>query len=65
MTPATNRIRETAEAKGPTSAAVDARPLLTLLDGDSTLVARAVSGTARGKAAEEELYRRYRPAVAG
>ena len=56
MTPATNRaIRETAEAT--------VRPLLTLLDGDSTLVARAVSGGPRAKAAEEELYRRDRPAV--
>ncbi len=39
---------------------------LTLLDGrvkDSTLVARALSAGSRSKAAEEELYRRYRPAV--
>src|SRR5438105_13699788 len=59
MTPATNRaIREHHE---PT-----VRPMLTLLDGhvkDPTLVARALSGGPRGKAAEEELYRRYRPAV--
>ena len=42
------------------------RPTLTLLDGrveDATLVARALSGSHRGKQAEEELYRRYRPAV--
>src|SRR5438046_8261431 len=42
------------------------RPQLTLLDGyvkDSTLVARALSKGSRSKAAEEELYRRYRPAV--
>jgi len=42
------------------------RPVLTLLDGrvkDSVLVARALNGGPRGKAAEEELYRRYRPAV--
>lgn len=42
------------------------RPALTLLDGrvkDSTLVHRAIAGGSRGKAAEEELYRRYRPAV--
>ncbi len=39
---------------------------LTLLDGrvkDSTLVARALGAGSRSKAAEEELYRRYRPAV--
>src|SRR5439155_22788451 len=37
-----------------------------LLDGrvnDSVLVGRALSGGLRGKAAEEELFRRYRPAV--
>jgi RNA polymerase sigma-70 factor (ECF subfamily) len=42
------------------------RPRLTLLDGhvkESVLVARALAGGPRGKAAEEELYRRYRPAV--
>ncbi len=65
MTPATTQIRETAEAPGSAQppVAVDARPRLTLLDGDSTLVARAISGGARAKAAEDELYRRYRPAV--
>jgi RNA polymerase sigma-70 factor (ECF subfamily) len=56
----TNRaVRQTAE---PT-----VRPQLTLLDGfvkDSTLVSRALSKGSRAKAAEEELYRRYRPAVA-
>src|ERR1700682_2738836 len=42
------------------------RPHLTLLDGrvkESVLVGRALAGGSRGKAAEEELYRRYRPAV--
>src|ERR1700682_56954 len=42
------------------------RPHLTLLDGrvkESVLVGRALAGGPRGKAAEEELYRRYRPAV--
>jgi len=73
MTPATNRsIRETAEAPGPqgsdprtSPAGSEARSsaLLTLLDGDSTLVMRAVAGGPRGKSAEDELYRRYRPAV--
>jgi len=59
MAPATNQaIREHHE---PT-----VRPLLTLLDGrleDRVLVTRALAGGPRGKAAEEELYRRYRPAV--
>ena len=63
MTPATNPIRETAEAPGSAQPSVAARPRLTLLDGDSTLVARAISDGGRAKAAEEELYRRYRPAV--
>jgi RNA polymerase sigma-70 factor, ECF subfamily len=43
-----------------------ARPRLLLLDGhltDATLVARALRAGPRGRAAEEELYRRYRPAV--
>ena len=42
------------------------RPHLTLLDGrvqDSALVGRVLAGGPRCKAAEEELYRRYRPAV--
>ena len=42
-------------------------PFLTLIDGrvkDSTLVARATQGGRIGALAEEELYRRYRPAVA-
>src|SRR6266850_684591 len=42
------------------------RPHLTLLDGrvkESVLIGRALAGGARGRAAEEELYRRYRPAV--
>jgi RNA polymerase sigma-70 factor (ECF subfamily) len=42
------------------------RPHLTLLDGrvkESVLVGRALAGGPRGKAAEEDLYRRYRPAV--
>lgn len=48
-------------------AAQPARPHLTLLEGrvnDGILVARALEGGRRGRAAEEELYRRYRPAVA-
>src|SRR5579862_2749775 len=56
MTLATNRaIPESSEP-----------PRLILLDGrldEATLVARALAGGPRGKAAEEELYRRYRPAV--
>src|SRR2546425_6317075 len=59
MTPATNRAaRELPEPP--------VRPHLTLLDGrvrDSVLVGRALGGGPRGKAAEEELFRRYRPAV--
>jgi RNA polymerase sigma-70 factor (ECF subfamily) len=59
MTPATNRaIPQPEEPR--------VRPILTLLDGhvkDATLVSRALAGGIRGKAAEEELYRRYRPAV--
>ena len=59
MTPATNRaLLELQDTH--------VRPHLTLLEGrvaDSALVARALSGGSRGKAAEEELYRRYRPAV--
>src|SRR5438094_25651 len=42
------------------------RPHLTLLDGrvqDSALVGRVLAGGPRCKAAEEELYRRYRPAL--
>ena len=56
MTPATNRA----------TPELPVRPLLTLIEGrvkDSTLVARAISGGVRGKAAEDELYRRYRHAV--
>src|SRR2546426_6527285 len=59
MTPATNRAaRELPEPP--------VRPHLTLLDGrvrDSVLVGRALGGGPRGKAAEEELFRRYRPTV--
>jgi RNA polymerase sigma-70 factor, ECF subfamily len=57
MTPATNRA----------TIGQPVRPLLTLIEGrvkDSTLVARAIAGGPRGKASEDELYRRYRPAVA-
>jgi RNA polymerase sigma-70 factor, ECF subfamily len=42
------------------------RPQLRLLEGrvsESVLVGRALAGGPRGRAAEEELYRRYRPAV--
>src|SRR2546430_14346682 len=59
MTPATNRAA--LELPEP-----PVRPHLTLLDGrvkDAVLVGRALSGGLRGKAAEEELFRRYRPAV--
>src|SRR2546430_16366702 len=59
MTPATNRLaREFPEPP--------VRPHLTLLDGrvkDSVLVGRALASGPRSKAAEEELFRRYRPAV--
>ena len=66
MAPATNRaIRENHE---PTVHRCSGRssPHLTLLDGrvqDAVLVSRVLAGGRRGKAAEEELYRRYRPAV--
>ena len=57
MTPATNRaIREHHEP-------APVRPQFVLLEGrvdDATLVARAIAGQT---AAQEELYRRYRPAV--
>jgi RNA polymerase sigma-70 factor (ECF subfamily) len=59
MTPATNRAA--LELPDP-----PVRPVLTLLEGrvqDPVLVGRALSGGPRSKAAEEELYRRYRPAV--
>src|SRR5207249_8268094 len=59
MAPATNRAAR--ELPAP-----PVRPHLTLLEGrvkDSALVARVLAGGPRGKAAEEELYRRYRPAV--
>src|SRR5947208_11904093 len=59
MTPATNRAA--VELPWP-----PVRRHLTLLDGrvnDSVLVGRALSGGLGGKAAEEELFRRYRPAV--
>src|SRR5437763_8165146 len=59
MTPATNRaLLELQDTH--------VRPHLTLLEGRvaySALVARALSSGHRAKAAEEELYRRYRPAV--
>jgi RNA polymerase sigma-70 factor (ECF subfamily) len=56
MTPATNRATDQ----------LPVRPLLTLIEGrvkDSTLVVRAIAGGPRGKASEDELYRRYRAAV--
>ena len=59
MTSATNRVAR--ELPGP-----PVRPVLTLLEGrvqDFVLIGRALAGGARSKAAEEELYRRYRPAV--
>src|SRR3954469_10488632 len=63
MAPATNR----AELELPELPEFPVRPHLTLLEGrvkDTTLVARILAGGPRGKASEEELYRRYRPAVA-
>ena len=63
MAPATNR----AELELPELPEFPVRPHLTLLEGrvkDSTLVARILAGGPRGRASEEELYRRYRPAVA-
>ena len=59
MTPATDRAPLTLPEP-------PSRPRLTLLEGrvkDSVLVSRAIAGGPRGRAAEEELYRRYRPAV--
>jgi RNA polymerase sigma-70 factor (ECF subfamily) len=59
MTPATNSAAlQLPEAP--------VRPQLRLLEGrvsESVLVGRALAGGPRGRAAEEELYRRYRPAV--
>jgi RNA polymerase sigma-70 factor (ECF subfamily) len=72
MTPATTRaIRELDEPTGrsgqrPLPAGEIRSRVLTLLEGrvaEATLVGRALSGGPRGRAAEEELYRRYRPAV--
>ena len=51
----------------PVAGEAHASPHLTLLEGhvkDATLVARALAGGLRSKVAEEELYRRYRPALA-
>ena len=61
MAPATNRAFEEAPASD------HKQPTLTVLDGrldDAELVCRALRSGPRGQAAEEELYRRYRPAVA-
>ena len=76
MAPATNRairdlheptVRHQCSALRAPPVAGEARSsFLTLLDGhvkDSVLVGRALAGGFRGKAAAEELYRRYRPAV--
>jgi RNA polymerase sigma-70 factor (ECF subfamily) len=69
MTPATNRAIEEQPVRPqqlPVLTLSHHLPVLTLLEGrvkDATLVARAVAGGARGKAAEEEIYRRYRPAL--
>jgi RNA polymerase sigma-70 factor (ECF subfamily) len=60
MAPATNRATQAPFEPVPI------RPTFTLLEGrveDATLVARALSGGHRGRLSEEELYRRYRPAV--
>jgi len=63
MAPATNHAEvELFELPEP-----PVRPHLTLLEGrvkDSVLVARVLQGAPKGKASEEELFRRYRPAVA-
>lgn len=59
MTPATDRAARV--LPGP-----PVRPVLTLLEGrvqDPVLVGRVLSGGPRSRAAAEELYRRYRPAV--
>ncbi len=62
MTPATNQaLRQLPEEPA------YVRPQLKLLEGrvkDATLVERAIAGGHRGALAAEELYRRYRPAVA-
>lgn len=60
MAPATNA------AERPVSFSQSTKPTLTVLDGrlsDEELVERALREGPRGQAAEEELYRRYRPAV--
>ena len=62
MAPATNH----AELLLPELPEAPVRPHLRLLDGrvkDSVLVGRILAGGPRGRAAEEELFRRYRPAV--
>ncbi|HEX4385882.1 MAG TPA: sigma-70 family RNA polymerase sigma factor [Myxococcales bacterium] len=59
MTPATNRATEELPVR-------PLLPRLTLIDGrvnDATLVARAIAAGPKGKASEDELYRRYRAAV--
>ena len=59
MAPATNQVPEAFQADF-------RKPTLTVLEGrvdDRELVLRALRGGPRGQAAEEELYRRYRPAV--
>jgi RNA polymerase sigma-70 factor (ECF subfamily) len=63
MAPATN----SAELQLPELPEFPVRPHLTLLEGrvkDSVLIGRVLSRGPRAKAAEEELYRRYRSAVA-
>jgi RNA polymerase sigma-70 factor (ECF subfamily) len=64
MAPATNLAIQ--DLPQPVAGVARSSVALTLLDGrvqDSTLVARALSVGIHSKAAEEELYRRYRPAV--
>ena len=77
MTPATNRAAPESAAPAAVHQCCGLRPSpvaggarssahLTLLDGhvkDAHLVGRALAGGPRGKAAEEEMYRRHRPSV--
>jgi RNA polymerase sigma-70 factor, ECF subfamily len=67
MAPATNHAEVELLDLPETLPEAPVRPHLTLLEGrvkDSVLVARILSGGPKAKPSEEELYRRYRPAVA-
>lgn len=65
MNPATQTLELTSEAEKP---APRAAPVLTLIPGtrgqDEALVAAALRGGPGGARAQDELYRKYRPAVA-